>query len=118
MPITRIDPNKRLSGAVVHGNTVYIAGQVADKTKLDIKGQTQEILGKIDKLLTKAGTKKANLLSAQIFITDMRNFAAMNEIWDKWVDPVNPPARATIQASLATPEHLVEIMAIAAKDEK
>ncbi len=115
MAITRIDPGKRLSGAVVHGETVYLAGQVADKTKLDIKGQTQEVLGKIDKLLAKAGTKKSNLLSVQIFITDMRNFAAMNEVWDKWVDPNNAPARATIEASLANSELLVEIMAVAAK---
>jgi len=115
MAITRIDPGKRLSGAVVHGETVYLAGQVADKTKADIKGQTQEVLGKIDKLLAKAGTKKSNLLSVQIFLPDMRNFAAMNEVWEKWMDPTNPPARATIGAALATPELLVEIMAVAAK---
>jgi enamine deaminase RidA (YjgF/YER057c/UK114 family) len=118
MTVTRIDPGKRLSGAVVHNETVYIAGQVAEKTKADIKGQTQEVLLKIEKLLQKAGSNKANLLSVQIFLPDMRNFAAMNEVWDKWVDPANTPARATIQAALATPELLVEIMVTAAKISK
>ena len=115
MAITRIEPGKRLSGAVVHNGLVYLAGQVADNAKGDITAQTKEVLGKIDSLLAKAGTDKSKILSAQIFITDMRNFAAMNQVWDGWVDTSNPPARATIQAGLASPELLVEIMAIAAK---
>jgi enamine deaminase RidA (YjgF/YER057c/UK114 family) len=115
MTITRIEPGKRLSGAVVHNGLVYLAGQVADNSKGDIAAQTKDVLSKIDGLLAKAGTDKSKILSAQIFITDMRNFAAMNQVWDTWVDSSNPPARATIQAGLATPELLVEIMAIAAK---
>jgi enamine deaminase RidA (YjgF/YER057c/UK114 family) len=115
MAITRIEPGKRLSGAVVHDGVVYLAGQVADNPKGDITAQTQDVLRKIDGLLAKAGTAKSNLLSAQIFITDMRHFAAMNAVWDGWVDGGNPPARATIQAGLANPELLVEIMAVAAK---
>jgi enamine deaminase RidA (YjgF/YER057c/UK114 family) len=115
MTITRIDPGKRLSSAVVHGDLVFVAGQVADNTKMDIKGQTTEVLKKIDALLKKAGTDKSKLLSTQIWVTDMRNFAAMNEVWDKWVDPKNLPARATVEANLATPENLVEIMCVCAK---
>lgn len=115
MTITRIDPGKRLSGAVVHGDLVFLAGQVADNTKVDIKGQTTEVLKKIEALLKKAGTDKSKLLSANIWVTDMRNFAAMNEVWDKWIDPKNPPARATVESALASPEALVEIMCVAAK---
>ena len=115
MAIKRIEPGKRLSGAVVHDGIVYLAGQVADNPKGDIAAQTQDVLRKIDGLLAKAGTDKSKLLSAQIFITDMRNFAAMNQVWDAWMDAANPPARATVQAKLAGPDLLVEIMAVAAK---
>lgn len=115
MAITRIEPGKRLSGAVVHNGIVYLAGQVADNPKGDIAAQTQDVLRKIDGLLKQAGTDKSKLLSAQIFITDMRNFAAMNQVWDAWMDASNPPARATVQAKLASPDLLVEIMAVAAK---
>ncbi len=120
MAITRIDPGKRLSAAVVHadpatGGLVFLSGQVADNGKADVKGQTEEVLRKIDGLLAKAGTSKAKLLSAQIFLSDIRNFAAMNQVWDAWMDAHNPPARATVEARLANPELLVEIMAVAAK---
>lgn len=115
MTIQRIDPGKRLSSAVVNGNMVYLAGLTADNPKLDMKGQTQEVLRKIDATLAKAGTDKSKLLTAQIWVTDMRNFAAMNEVWDAWVTPGNPPARATVEAALANPELLVEIMVTAAK---
>ena len=115
MAITRIEPGKRLSGAVVHNGIVYLAGQVADNPKGDIAAQTQDVLRKIDGLLKQAGTDKSKLLSAQIFITDMRNFAAMNQVWDAWMDAANLPARATVQAKLASPDLLVEIMAVAAK---
>ena len=117
MAISRINPGKRLSGAVVHSETglVFLAGQTADNPKADIKGQTADVLRKIEGLLAKAGTSKSQLLSAQIWVTDMRHFAAMNEIWDQWIDPANPPARATVQAALANPELLVEIMVVAAK---
>ena len=90
------------------------AGEVPDDTSKDITGQTEEVLGKIDKLLAKVGSDKSKLLSAQIFITDMRNFADMNAVWDAWVDKQNTPARATVEASLANPKMLVEIMVVAA----
>jgi enamine deaminase RidA (YjgF/YER057c/UK114 family) len=120
MAITRIEPGKRLTGAVVNTDAsgaglVFLSGQVADNPKADVKGQTEDVLRKVDALLAKAGTNKSKLISAQIFVTDIRNFAAMNSAWDAWVDPNNAPARATIEARLASPELLVEIMVVAAK---
>jgi len=115
MSIKRIESSSRMSQAVIHGDTVYLAGQVAADANADIKGQTRSVLEKIDKLLAEAGTSKANLLSTVIYLSDMRTFAAMNEVWDGWVDQANPPARATVGALLATPDYLVEIMVIAAK---
>ena len=115
MSITRYESGPRMSQAVVHGDTVYLAGVVADDTNADVKGQTQQILAKIDRLLALAGSRKARALSANIWLADMRTFAQMNEVWDAWVDQANPPARATVEAKLATPAHLVEIMIVAAK---
>jgi enamine deaminase RidA (YjgF/YER057c/UK114 family) len=115
MSITRFESGPRMSQVVVHGSTVYLAGVVADDVSADVKGQTQQILAKIDKLLATGGTSKANLLSANLWLSDMRTFAQMNEVWDAWVDKANTPARATVEAKLATPAHLVEIMVVAAK---
>ena len=114
MAIKRLNVGKRLSEAVVHGNTVYLAGEVPDDASKDITGQTQEVLAKIDKLLKQAGSDKSKLLSAQIFLPDMKDFAGMNAAWEKWVVPGETPARATIEARLANPAYKVEIMCIAA----
>jgi enamine deaminase RidA (YjgF/YER057c/UK114 family) len=113
--ITRIECGARMSKAVIHGDTVYLAGIVASDTKLDITGQTKDVLAQIDDLLAKAGTDKSKLLRTNIWITDMKNFAAMNAVWDGWVSQGNTPARATVEAGLATPDYLVEIMVVAAK---
>ena len=115
MAIERIQPGPRMSQAVVHGNTVYLAGQVAANPVPSVAKQTKQILGQIDKLLKAAGTSKAKLLSANVWLTDMRAFAEMNEAWDAWVSPGNTPARATVEAKLAAPDYLVEIMVVAAK---
>ena len=115
MTVKRIDPGPRMSQAVVHGNTVYLAGLVADDAKLDVKGQTKQILAKIDALLAKAGTDKSKLLSANIWLTDIATWSQMNEVWDAWVAPGNTPARATVEAKLAAPGLRVEIMVQAAK---
>jgi len=114
MAINRHGAGPRMSAAVVHGNTVYLAGMVAEDPSADIKGQTEQVLKRIDAALKSAGSDKSKLLSAQIFITDMRNFADMNSVWDAWVDKGNTPARATVQAGLANPKMLVEIMVVAA----
>jgi enamine deaminase RidA (YjgF/YER057c/UK114 family) len=116
MPVTRINPGPRMSQAVIHGNTVYLAGQVAANPTPSVKEQTQQILAQIDALLQQAGTDKSKLVSTNIWLTDIRNFAEMNAVWDAWVSPGNTPARATVQATLANPSLLVEIMVVAAKD--
>ena len=112
--ITRLAEEERLTGAVVHASTVYLAGQVADDTSLDAEGQTADILRQIDALLDQAGTSKRHLLSVQIFIADMADIAAMNRAWDAWLDRGNKPARATVQAELADPSWRLEITAVAA----
>lgn len=116
MSIERIGVGPRMSKAVVHGGTVYLAGQVADKTKgASVAEQTREILGLIDQFLGQAGTDKSKLLSANVWLADISTFAEMNGVWDSWVSPGNTPARATVEARLAGPEYKVEIAVIAAK---
>jgi enamine deaminase RidA (YjgF/YER057c/UK114 family) len=115
MTIQRLDTGPRMSQAVVHGNTVYLAGQVSNAPAGDVTGQTAAILKQIDDLLARAGTDKTRLLSATIYLADMKTFAAMNKAWDAWVPAGAGPARATVEAKLAGPEYLVEIAAVAAK---
>lgn len=116
MSIERIGAGPRMSKAVVHGNTVYLAGQVADKARGGaVADQTKEILSIIDDLLKQAGTDKTKLLSATIWLTDISTFAEMNSAWDAWVSAGDTPARATVEAKLAAPEYKVEIAVIAGK---
>ena len=115
MSIVRHDSGPLLSLAVEHGNTVYLAGIVAKNLKNGIQGQTEEVLAEIDRLLAKAGSGKSKLLQVTIWVNDIRHRAAMNEVWTKWVDPRNLPGRACIEAKLADPNALVEIMVTAAK---
>ena len=112
--ITRLAEEVRLSGAVVHAGTVYLAGQVADDASLDAEGQTADILRQIDALLAEAGTDKRHLLSVQIFLRELTDFAGMNRAWDAWLDPECKPARATVEARLADPAWRVEITGVAA----
>jgi enamine deaminase RidA (YjgF/YER057c/UK114 family) len=114
MSIQRHNVGKRLSEIVVHNGTAYLAGEVPDDTSKDITAQTEQVLAKIDKLLAQVGSDKTRILSAQIFIADMGEFAGMNAAWDKWVAPGHTPARATIEAKLANAAYKVEIMCIAA----
>ena len=104
MSIQRFKIGPRMSQAVVHNDTVYLAGQVAEDTTADAKGQTSQILNQIDELLALTGTDKSKLLSATVYLSDMANFGAMNAAWEAWVDPANPPVRATVEAKLAASE--------------
>jgi enamine deaminase RidA (YjgF/YER057c/UK114 family) len=113
MSITRHHTNQRMSQIVVHGDTVYLAGQVAADAGADITVQTQQVLEKIDTLLAEAGSDKSKILSAQIWIASMGHFAQMNEVWDAWVPSGHAPARACIEARLASPDLLVEVGIIA-----
>lgn len=116
MAIERFEVGPRMSKCVVHGNTVYLAGIVANEPKgKDMTAQTKDILSQIDGLLAKAGTDKSKLLTANIWVTSMSEFAAMNAVWDAWVSAGNTPCRATVEANLATPDYKVEIMVVAAK---
>ncbi|MFS8037235.1 RidA family protein [Xanthobacter sp. AM11] len=113
MSIERLDKGRRMSEAVIHGNTVYLAGQVAEGA--DVASQTSAVLASIDSLLARAGTDKSRILTATIWLSDIANFAAMNAVWDAWVDQENPPARATSEGKLAAPKYLVEIIVVAAR---
>ena len=114
MTITRQQTNTRMSQLVVHANTAYLAGQVAADSGADITVQSRQVLEKIDALLALAGTDKTHLLSAQIWLASIGHYAAMNEVWDAWMPEGHAPARACIEARLATPDYLVEIGVIAA----
>ncbi|GBQ35948.1 RidA family protein [Acetobacter fabarum] len=115
MSITRLEPEERLSGAVIHNGLVYLAGQVADDATLDAQGQMEDILRQVDAILAKAGTDKSRLISVQIFLADMADMAGMNRAWDAWLDKGNKPARATVEAKLADPSWKVELTGIAAQ---
>ncbi|GBQ69467.1 translation initiation inhibitor YjgF [Ameyamaea chiangmaiensis NBRC 103196] len=114
MTLTRLAPEDRLTGAVVHNGLVYLAGQVADDASLDAEGQMADILRQVDALLAEAGTDKSRLISVQIFLADIGDITAMNRAWDAWLDRDNKPARATVQALLAHPDWKVELTGIAA----
>jgi len=115
MEIKRLHPGKRLSETAIHNGTVYLAGQVADDTTGDIAGQTREVLGHIDRLLLEAGSDKSAILMCQIFVRNIDDFAGMNAVYDEWVAAGNAPPRATVEAKLANPAGLVEIVVTAAQ---
>jgi enamine deaminase RidA (YjgF/YER057c/UK114 family) len=115
MSLKRLHPGKRMSQGVVRGDTVYLAGQVAETAAgASVTDQTTEILGQIDRLLAEAGTDKTKILMATIYLADISTFAEMNAIWDGWVVEGATPARATIEAKLVAPDYKVEIAVIAA----
>jgi len=116
MSIERKHVGDRMSQMVIHGDTVYLAGQVASGAPgATITKQTEDILSRIDDYLAEAGTDKSKLLSATIWITDMANFQIMNAVWDAWVSPGNTPCRACVEAKLASDKYDVEIMVTAAR---
>ena len=115
MTIRRLDIGPRMSQAVITDTTVYLAGQVSKEPAGDVTGQTAAVLKQIDDLLARAGSSKEKILSATIYLADIAGFADMNKAWDPWVSQANPPARTTVEASLATPDYLVEITVVAAR---
>ncbi|WP_417808136.1 RidA family protein [Thioclava sp.] len=114
MTVKRIEPGARMSQAVVHNGTIYLAGQVGHGA--DVTEQSKDALASVERLLAEAGSDKSKILSTTIWLATMDDFAAMNAVWDAWVDPKAPPARACGEARLATPDYLVEFMVIAAVD--
>jgi enamine deaminase RidA (YjgF/YER057c/UK114 family) len=116
MTIARMRTGPRMSQAVVHGSTIYLAGQVADQAKgKSVTEQTKEILTTIEHLLAEAGSDRTRILSATIYLADMAAFGEMNAVWDAWVASGDAPARATVEAKLAAPAYAVEIACIAAR---
>jgi len=113
MSITRLEPGPRMSQAVIHGNTVYLAGQVGTEDA-DIATQTRAALDAVDAQLAQAGSDKSKALQVIVWLADMADFAAMNAVYDAWIDPANPPARACGEAKLATPGYKVEFIVTAA----
>jgi enamine deaminase RidA (YjgF/YER057c/UK114 family) len=114
MEIKRYESGRRMSQAVVHGGLVFLAGQVADDTSQDVKGQTAQILAKIERLLEKVGSHKTRILSANIWLASYASYNDVNEIWDAWVPEGEAPARACVESKLAFPQYTVEIAVIAA----
>ena len=112
--IQRFDVGIRMSEMAVHNGTVYLAGQVASDASQGIEGQTRQVLGMVDALLARAGSDKTKILRVQIFLADLKDFTAMNSVWDSWVVPGNTPPRATVQAALAKPEWKIEVVVTAA----
>lgn len=113
--IERFKTMPRASHCVAHGDTVYVAGQIADDPSLDVGGQTRQVLARIEALLEMAGTDKSKLLAATVYLANIGHFAQMNEVWDAWVSPGNTPARACVETRLAMPDLLVEIVCTAAR---
>jgi enamine deaminase RidA (YjgF/YER057c/UK114 family) len=113
MLIKRIEPGARMSQAVVANGFVFLAGQVATDTSANVEGQTRQVLGEIDRLLSLAGTRKERIVSATIYLADVATFADMNRVWESWVPENAKPARATVEAKLVAPEYRVEIQVVA-----
>jgi enamine deaminase RidA (YjgF/YER057c/UK114 family) len=113
MSIRRIESGARMSQAVVANGVIYLAGQVANDTAADVEGQTRQVLAEIDRLLALAGSDKRRILTANVFLADIGTFADMNRAWDAWVAADAKPARATIEAKLATPAYRVEVQVTA-----
>lgn len=114
MSIQRMETGQRMSRVVIHNGTVYLCGQVAADASAGIEEQTRTMLEKVDTLLAQAGSDREHMLSATVYLRDMKDFAAMNGVWDAWVPQGHAPARACVEARLARPELLVEISVTAA----
>lgn len=114
MTITHIEAGPRMSQAVIHNDTIYLAGQVGAPGQ-SVAQQTRAILDQIEALLARAGSSKEHLLSATIWLANMDDFAEMNGVWDAWIAGTVPPTRATGESRLATPDYKVEIIVVAAK---
>ena len=113
MTIHRLHPGSRMSEAVRIGDIVFLAGQIPDDLTGDIAKQTREVLGNIDAVMAELGGSKADIASVQVWLSDMSDFQGMNAVWDAWVDPANPPARATCGVALARPGMRVEMIVVA-----
>ncbi|MFZ6730730.1 RidA family protein [Undibacterium sp. Ji42W] len=115
MSIQRFHVGPRLSETAIFNKVVYLAGQIPDDASQDIAGQTAQVLAHIDRLLAEAGSDKSHILRCQIFLSDISLIAGMNQVWDAWVAQGNTPPRATVEAKLANPDWLIEVVVTAAQ---
>ncbi len=115
MSLQRFHVGQRLSETAIFNKTIYLAGQIPEDTGQDIVGQTTEVLGHVDRLLAEAGSDKSQILMCQIFLSDITQIGGMNQAWDAWVADGNAPPRATVQAALANPDWLIEVVVTAAQ---
>jgi len=115
--ITRVALGPRFAGGVRFGGLIWLSGHVSRDRSLGVRGQTEEILSRIDARLAELGSDKSHVLMANVWLADISTFDEMNAAWDAWVDPDHMPARATVEARLAAPEFLVEIAVVAAARE-
>jgi enamine deaminase RidA (YjgF/YER057c/UK114 family) len=115
MSIQRFHVGQRLSETAIFNKTIYLAGQIPEDITQDIVGQTTEVLGHVDRLLAEAGSDKSRILMCQIFLSDINHISGMNQAWDAWVADGNAPPRATVQALLANPSWLIEVVVTAAQ---
>lgn len=116
MTIERIGLTARWCDAAIFNGIVFLAGHVAEKTEgASLAEQTKEVLASLEETLESAGSGKERILSVQIFLSDIARIAEMNAVWDRWVAPGHAPARATVEAKLASPGYAIEITAVAAK---
>ncbi|MEC5216387.1 enamine deaminase RidA (YjgF/YER057c/UK114 family) [Actimicrobium sp. GrIS 1.19] len=115
MNIERLHVGPTLSEVAIYQGTVWLAGQVADDASQDIGGQTAQVLAHVDRLLNDAGSDRGRILMCQIFLADLADFPAMNQVWNAWVTPGQTPPRATVQAALANPDWLIEMVVTAAR---
>ena len=113
--LQRFHVGARLSETAVFNGVVYLAGRVPEAGDIDIRGQTADVLAQIDRLLAEAGSDKTRILRTQIYLADITEIGAMNEVWDAWVAPGNAPPRATVQAALANPAWKIEVVVTAAQ---
>ncbi len=114
--ITRMETSERMSKIVIHNDTVYLCGQVGDSPEgpITMGRQTENMLAKVDSLLAEAGSGRDAILSATIYVRDMKDFVEMNKVWDSWIPEGHAPARACVESRMARADILVEISVIAA----
>jgi enamine deaminase RidA (YjgF/YER057c/UK114 family) len=115
MTITRYKAHPRASLFVIHENTIYVSGLTPQNPDADIKGQTENVLARVDDILAKAGSSKSKILLVTIYLKNISDYDAMNEVWGTWVDPSNLPSRVTVEAKLTSPNFLIDIAVIGAR---
>jgi enamine deaminase RidA (YjgF/YER057c/UK114 family) len=112
--LTKTGGSARFSAIASHGGQIHLAGQVSQLKEADIVAQSNDVFAKVDALLAEAGTDRSHIISVQVWLTDMSDYAGFNDAWDSWVSGIAPPTRVCVEARLAQPHYKVEVLVIAA----